>query len=59
MTTEERKRCDNLACVCEVPLAVSACGEACAGEARDAGTVVCACEHAECRTHTEQRLHGS
>jgi hypothetical protein len=58
MATEERKRCDNLACLCEVALSVSACSEACADGARDARTVVCVCEHVGCRTQTERRLHG-
>lgn len=58
MASEEQKRCDNLACLCEVALSVSACSDACSGEARDAGTVVCGCEHVGCRTQTERSLHG-
>jgi hypothetical protein len=59
MVTEERKRCDNLACLCEVPVTLAVCGEYCASpEARDARTVACQCEHTGCKTETELRLHG-
>jgi hypothetical protein len=59
MTTEERKRCDNLACLCEVPASESICAPFCdSPEARDAHETVCRCGHAVCEDVSERQLHG-
>jgi len=59
MMIEERKRCDNLACLCEVPAADSICAPFCdSPEARDAHETICHCGHEACEDVTQRQLHG-
>jgi hypothetical protein len=59
LTDTEKKRCDNLACLCEVPLAQSTCGDYCdSPEARDPASIRCRCGHVGCETQVEAQLHG-
>ena len=55
----DRKRCDNLACLCEVPLAQATCSTYCdSPEGRDPANIRCACGHAACESQMESQLHG-
>jgi hypothetical protein len=55
----ERKRCDNLACLCEVPLAQATCSPYCASPAgRDPANIRCECGHSGCASEIETQLHG-
>jgi hypothetical protein len=59
MTVIDMKKCDNLACLCEVPLAAAVCAPFCdSPEGRDPATVRCRCEHDGCEAQMEQQLHG-
>jgi hypothetical protein len=59
MATEEMARCEHLACLCEVPLAVAACSDHCASpEGRDPQNVLCGCGHPACQQQIEAQLHG-
>jgi hypothetical protein len=59
VTDSETKRCDNLACLCNIPFAQAACSDACASpETNDAATIRCACGHDGCRAVVESQLHG-
>jgi hypothetical protein len=59
ITDDSRKRCDNLACLCETPLAEATCSPYCgSSEARDDATITCACGHAACATVIDDQLHG-
>jgi hypothetical protein len=60
MNSEGTKRCDNLACLCEVAPAVAVCDGYCESpEARDAHNVRCDCGHAGCKEQRDRMLHGS
>ncbi len=55
----ERKRCDNLACLCEVPLAEATCSAYCdSPEGRDPANIRCGCGHASCEKQMQTQLHG-
>jgi hypothetical protein len=57
--SDERKRCDNLACLCEVSLLEAVCSPYCnSREARDPVTITCACAHPACAQKIDQQLHG-
>ncbi len=57
--TADMKRCDNLSCLCEVPLADEACSDYCrSGGGRDATEIRCDCGHAKCDKAVEAQLHG-
>ena len=59
MTGQDTKRCDNLACICETPLAQSACAPYCdSTEGRDAHNVRCECGHGKCEEQAERQLSG-
>lgn len=59
VTDGDRKRCDNLACLCETPLAEATCSPYCASpEGRDPAKIRCGCGHAGCATQMEAQLHG-
>ncbi|GAC1406780.1 MAG: hypothetical protein NVSMB64_12820 [Candidatus Velthaea sp.] len=59
MISGDTKRCDNLACLCQVAPADAVCSPACdSPEARDPVTITCACGHAGCKKETEAQLHG-
>ena len=52
-------RCENLACLCEVPAGEASCAPACGTpDARDAHNVKCACGHAPCAEAIDRQLHG-
>jgi acetone carboxylase gamma subunit len=59
MTNEAMMRCENLACLCEVPLGKGTCSEYCAsGDGKDPQVIVCECGHAHCSQESEKQLHG-
>jgi hypothetical protein len=59
VTEGERKRCDNLACLCEIPLAEATCSAYCdSPEGRDPANIRCACGHPACESQMESQLHG-
>jgi hypothetical protein len=59
MTNEAMTRCENLACLCEVPLGTATCSPYCASpEGKDPQTIVCSCGHAHCHEASEKQLHG-
>jgi acetone carboxylase gamma subunit len=59
VTSSEKKRCDNLACLCETPLAQPACSDYCdSPEARDPANIRCRCGHSACEVQVERQLHG-
>jgi hypothetical protein len=59
LTGPDTKRCDNLACLCEVPLTQATCSEFCASpQGRDPADLRCACGHAGCEEVVESQLHG-
>ncbi|GAC1575490.1 MAG: hypothetical protein NVS3B7_07980 [Candidatus Elarobacter sp.] len=59
MASDDTKRCDNLACLCEVPLADSVCAPFCdSPDGRDPEAIRCACGHAGCEKTIEDQLHG-
>jgi hypothetical protein len=59
MTVTENKKCDNLACLCEVELAETVCAPYCdSPDGRDPANVRCACGHPGCEAEMEAQLHG-
>ena len=59
MISGDTKRCDNLACLCVVPLADAVCNPACdTPESRDPATIKCECGHAGCKKQMDEQLHG-
>lgn len=60
MATIEMKRCDNLSCVCETPIAEATCSEYCAKiEHGDEVSIRCECGHASCSHEMELELTGA
>jgi hypothetical protein len=60
MTNASKERCENLACLCEVSVELSACSDFCGSpEGNDPHQIVCRCGHALCQENTERQLHGS
>lgn len=60
METVQTKRCDNLSCVCDVPLTEAACSEYCARVERGDGvSLKCECGHAPCAQEMERELTGA
>jgi hypothetical protein len=58
--TVDMKRCDNLSCLCEVPLAEEACSDYCRSDAgRDATEILCECGHSACAKAVDAQLHGA
>ncbi len=56
----ETKRCDNLACVCDVALAETTCSDYCGSfEARDTNTIKCECGHDRCARRMDAELEGT
>ncbi len=52
-------RCENLACLCEIPAGEASCSPACGTpDARDAHNVKCGCGHAACAEAIDRQLHG-
>jgi hypothetical protein len=59
METEATTRCENLACLCEVPAEDATCSAYCASpEGRDVASIRCTCGHAGCLEANEDQLHG-
>ena len=59
MVSEATRRCENLACLCDVPLAEATCSPYCASpEGRDPQNVRCSCGHAACTEQVEKQLRG-
>jgi hypothetical protein len=59
VTGGDRKRCDNLACLCEIPLAQATCSPYCDSPAgRDPANIRCTCGHPGCEAQMETQLHG-
>jgi len=55
----DRKRCDNLACLCDIPLSQATCSPYCdSPEGRDPANIRCACGHPVCESQMESQLHG-
>jgi hypothetical protein len=55
----DMKKCDNLACLCEVALAQPVCSPYCdSPEGRDAANVRCDCGHDQCKAQMDVQLHG-
>jgi hypothetical protein len=58
-TTDESKRCDNLACLCTVPLAQAVCSDYCdSPDGRDPAIITCGCGHRSCEAEIDAQLHG-
>lgn len=56
----QMKRCDNLSCVCDVPISQAACSEHCArAEHGDSLTLRCECGHEKCAQEMERELTGT
>jgi len=59
MTSTDIKKCDNLACLCEVDVATTVCAPYCdSPEGRDLANIRCACEHPQCAQEIDEQLHG-
>lgn len=59
VTETNTKRCDNLACLCEVPLSQPTCSPYCDSPAgRDPAEIRCRCGHPGCEKQMETQLHG-
>jgi hypothetical protein len=59
LPNSDTKRCDNLACLCEVPLTLATCSAYCASpEGSDLASIRCTCGHAVCEEQVEAQLHG-
>jgi hypothetical protein len=56
---DDSKRCDNLACLCTVPLAEAVCSPYCdSPDGRDPAIITCGCAHAGCTAEIDEQLHG-
>ena len=56
---EDLKRCDNLACLCNVAITTSVCDPYCDSvDARDSTIITCKCGHSTCTTVIEKQLHA-
>src|SRR5271165_1782156 len=59
VVNQETKRCDNLACLCEIPSPASACSPYCEGpDGRDPHAILCRCDHAPCKEESDIQLAG-
>jgi hypothetical protein len=59
LSGSDTKRCDDLACLCEVPITLATCSEYCASpDGRDPATIRCECGHPGCEEQVESQLHG-
>jgi hypothetical protein len=59
MAVAEAKKCDNLACLCEVGIAETVCAPYCdSPDGRDPAKVRCECGHPVCEAQMEEQLHG-
>jgi hypothetical protein len=58
MTDVATRRCENLACLCDVPVVDETCSPYCESpDGRDPQNVVCSCAHAGCAEQMERQLH--
>ncbi|MEA2687560.1 MAG: hypothetical protein QOJ39_2066 [Candidatus Eremiobacteraeota bacterium] len=56
---DDSKRCDNLACLCTVPLAQAVCSGYCdSPDGRDPAIITCGCGHKGCQAEIDEQLHG-
>lgn len=56
---DESKRCDNLACLCQVRITESVCSKYCdSPEGRDFAVITCGCGHPGCQREIDEQLHG-
>jgi hypothetical protein len=56
---DESKRCDNLACLCQVALTETVCDPYCdSPEGRDQTIITCGCGHTGCQREIDEQLHG-
>jgi hypothetical protein len=59
VTGADKKRCDNLACLCEIPIAQAVCSPYCdSADGRDPAKIRCGCDHPICKETIESQLHG-
>jgi hypothetical protein len=59
VTDTGSKRCDNLACLCNVSPADATCSDYCDSPAgRDPANIRCTCGHEACSAPIEAQLHG-
>ena len=54
---QSTRRCDNLACICDIPFAQATCGDHCAGAKPE--EIRCECGHSKCAQEMEAELSGS
>jgi len=55
----ETKKCDNLACLCEVAITQAVCAPYCdSPEGRDQANLRCTCGHDKCAQQMDEQLHG-
>jgi hypothetical protein len=56
----ETKRCDNLSCVCEIPIADAVCGDYCSRVEHGEGvSLKCECGHDACAQEMQRELSGA
>jgi hypothetical protein len=56
---DDSKRCDNLACLCQVALTDTVCSSYCdSPEGRDLTIITCGCGHSGCLKEIDEQLHG-
>jgi acetone carboxylase gamma subunit len=59
MTATDTKKCDNLACLCEVDIATPVCAPYCdSPDGRDPANIRCGCGHSACAAEIDEQLHG-
>jgi hypothetical protein len=59
MIAIDTKKCDNLACLCDVPIVDAVCAPYCdSPDGRDPANVRCTCGHPRCAEQVETQLHG-
>jgi hypothetical protein len=60
MANIETKRCDNLSCVCEIPIAAQTCSDYCRrAEQLDELPLKCECGHDACVQEMQRELTGT
>jgi hypothetical protein len=60
MALETMARCENLACLCEVPAGQATCAAYCSStDGQDPQQIRCECGHAVCHDAIELQLHGA
>jgi acetone carboxylase gamma subunit len=59
MNNSDRVRCENLTCLCEVPLGDTACSSHCSSpDGRDPHVLRCECGHSGCAEQNARQLGG-